>query len=78
MKVMNCKELGGACDLEFRASSFDEIAELSKQHGIEMYQQKEPAHLEAMQEMQNLMKDPQKMNEWFEAKKKKFAELPES
>ena len=30
MKTMTCKQLGGACDLEFHADSFEEIAEMSK------------------------------------------------
>ncbi|GAL25490.1 hypothetical protein JCM19239_3764 [Vibrio variabilis] len=61
MKSMTCKQLGGACDLEFQADTFEEIAELSKQHGMEMYQQQEPAHLDAMAKMQELMKDPAAM-----------------
>ena len=40
MKIMNCKQLGGACDKEFHANSFEEIAEMSKQHGMEMFQKK--------------------------------------
>ena len=47
MKTMNCKQLGGACDKEFRADTFEEIAELSKQHGMEMYQTQDAAHLAA-------------------------------
>ena len=27
MKTMKCKELGGACDEEFQAETFEEIAE---------------------------------------------------
>ena len=38
MKTMTCKQLGGACDLEFHANSFEAIAELSKKHGMEMFQ----------------------------------------
>ena len=34
---MTCSQLGGACDKIFKAESFQEIAELSKQHGTEMY-----------------------------------------
>ncbi len=52
MKTMNCKQLGGACENEFHANSFDEIAEMSKQHGMEMFQKKDEAHLKAMNEMQ--------------------------
>jgi len=38
MKTMNCKQLGGDCDKEFHANTFEEISELSKQHGLEMFQ----------------------------------------
>ena len=38
MKTMTCNQLGGACDLEFHAETFDEMAQLSKQHGMEMFQ----------------------------------------
>jgi len=78
MKTMDCKQLGGACDEKFHGNSFEDIAELSKQHGTEMYQKGDPDHLKAMQEMQELMKDPEKMSEWFEGKKKEFDNLPES
>ena len=40
MKTMSCKELGGACDKVFHANTFEEIAEMSKQHGMEMFQKK--------------------------------------
>jgi hypothetical protein len=78
MKTMSCKQLGGACDKEFHAETFGEIAELSKQHGMEMYQRQDAAHLEAMQKMQELMKNPDEMNKWFESKRQEFNDLPES
>lgn len=77
MKTMTCKQLGGACDKNFHANSFDEIAGMSKQHAMEMFQKKDAAHLRAMNEMQELMKKPEAMKEWFESKKKAFAALPE-
>lgn len=77
MKTMNCKQLGGACDKEFHANTFEEIAEMSKQHGMEMLQQKDEAHLKAMNEMQQLMQKPDEMSEWFESKRKEFDALPE-
>jgi len=77
MKTMTCKQLGGACDKEFHANSFDEIAEMSKQHGMEMFQRKDPAHLEAMNRMQALVKRPEAMKEWFESKRKEFDAIPE-
>ena len=78
MKTMNCKQLGGACEEVFHANTFEEIAELSKQHGMEMFQLKDEAHLKAMEEMQRLMKKPEAMKEWFERKRKEFEALPES
>jgi hypothetical protein len=48
MKTMTCKELDGACDLEFHANTFEEIAEMSKRHGMEMFQKGDQAHLQAM------------------------------
>ena len=77
MKTMNCRQLGGACDEEFTAATFDEIAEMSKQHGMAMFKAQDAAHLEAMNAMQSLMKDPNAMTEWFEARKKEFDELPD-
>jgi predicted small metal-binding protein len=74
---MTCKQLGGACDLEFRANSFQEIAEMSKRHGMEMYQKGEPAHLKAMQEMQQMMQSQEKMQQWMEDKRKEFEASPE-
>ena len=77
MKIMTCEQLGGACDLEFRAETFDELSELSKQHGMEMHQKQDSAHLEAMKKMGELMKSPENMNAWFESKRRAFEALPE-
>ena len=78
MKTMDCKQLGGACDKAFHAETFDKIAEMSKQHGMEMFQKNDEAHLKAMNEMQKLMQKPESMTEWFENKRKEFEALPES
>ena len=78
MKSITCKQLGGACDLEFRGETFEEIAELSKQHGMEMHQSQDAAHMEAMQKMGELMKSPEALNEWMDSKRKLFESLPES
>ncbi len=48
MKTMTCKLLGGACDKEFNANSFEEMTELSKKHGMEMFQKGDEKHLKAM------------------------------
>ncbi|MEM1406479.1 MAG: DUF1059 domain-containing protein [Bacteroidota bacterium] len=78
MKAMTCKQLGGACAVEFKAATFEEMAEMSKQHGMEMYRKGDEAHLKAMREMQELMKSPKAMQEWFEGKKKEFDALPDT
>lgn len=77
MKTMTCKQLGGACDKVFQGESFDEIAQLSKEHGMAMFQQQDEAYLKAMQSMQELIQKPEAMQLWFENKKKAFDELPE-
>ena len=78
MKIMTCKQLGGACDIEFQAATFEEIAELSKKHGMEMFQAGDEGHLHAMQKMKDLMKTPDAMNQWFESKRKEFELLPDN
>ena len=78
MKTMTCRQLGGACDKEFRASSFSEIAEVSKPHGMEMLQVRDGAHIQAMDQMRELMQKPSAMAEWFENKRKEFEASPEN
>jgi len=71
MKTMTCKQLGGACDKAFTANTFEEIEEMSKRHGMEMFQKNDKPHLEAMNKMTALMKssDSDAMNEWLKKKR---------
>lgn len=73
---MTCKQLGGACDKEFSAETFEEMADLSKKHGMEMFKKGDQDHLNAMQEMQKLMQSPGAMAEWYEGRKKEFEAMP--
>lgn len=77
MKRMSCRQLGGACDEMFEADSFEQIAELSQQHGMAMFERQDAEHLAAMQLMRERMKDPSAMAEWFEAKRREFDALPD-
>lgn len=77
MKTMTCLQLGGACEKQFHANTFEEMAELSKQHGTEMYHAGEELHLKAMNDMMELMKSPNDMKAWFEGKRKEFENLQE-
>ena len=65
---MTCKQLGGACDMAFHANRFEEMVELSKKHGMEMFQKGDKDHLDAMNEIKELMKTPDAMKTWFENK----------
>lgn len=51
---------------------FEEIAEMSKAHGMKMFEAGDEAHLLAMQKMQGLMKSPEAMSEWMAQKKREF------
>ena len=77
MKTMTCNQLGGACNKAFHANSFEEIADMSKKHGMEMFQKGDAEHLKAMNEMKGLMNTPDAMKDWFESKRKEFNALPE-
>ncbi|GGW21914.1 hypothetical protein [Arenibacter certesii] len=79
MKTMTCSQLGGACDKEFHATTFEEIEGMSKSHGMEMFQKNDKAHLEAMHKMRDLMKssDSNAMQDWLDEKRKEFNALPE-
>jgi predicted small metal-binding protein len=77
MKTMTCRELGGPCDLEFHANTFEEIARMSQQHGKEMFQSGDPAHLEAMNKMKALMSSEDAMARWMESKRREFDARPD-
>jgi hypothetical protein len=75
MKIMTCRQLGGACDKEFHAKTFEEIAEMSKKHGLEMYEKGDKAHIKVMKEMQEFMNNPKVMKVWMDRKRKEFNTL---
>ena len=77
MKTMTCNQLGGACDKAFTAATFDEMVELSKQHGMEMFQSQDEAHLAVMGKMAILMQDPAAMQAWFDERRAEFEAQPE-
>lgn len=75
MKTMTCLQLGGACEKEFHAETFAEMAELSKKHAMEMFQQGDQAHLDAMKKMQSMMKTPEDMQQWMQECENAFNQL---
>ncbi len=74
MKTMTCNQLGGACDLEFAAGNFDEIAALSQQHGKEMFAANDAAHMQAMSAMMQIMSTGG-MDAWMSARRAEFEAL---
>ncbi len=74
---MTCKELGGACDLEIRAKTFEEMAQMSQNHGKEMFQKGDKPHLQTMDEMRHLMQSADGMAQWMEGKRKEFDAKPD-
>lgn len=77
MKAMKCSELGGACDLEFRAETFDEMRALSQTHGKAMFGEQDADHLAAMQKMQDMMQTPGAVDEWMAGREAAFNALPD-
>jgi len=67
MKTMTCKQLGGPCDMEFHANTFEEMVEKSKSHGMEMFQKGDQEHIEVMNKMKEQMKtqSSEQMQAWF-------------
>lgn len=77
MKSMTCRQLGGACDKVFQAETFEKMAEMSKQHGMEMFQANDAPHLEAMAKMRESKSDPEAMQKWLAEKRAEFEALPD-
>ncbi len=59
MKTMTCRQLGGACDKEFQANTFEEMGEMSAKHSMEMAQKGDDDHIRVMEKMKEQSNDPQ-------------------
>ncbi len=76
MKKMTCRQLGGSCDEVFYARTFEEMANQSKNHGMEMYKKGDKPHMNQMAEMQKLMANPAEFQKWMARMKESFNKLP--
>ena len=74
---MYCKQLGGPCNKEFHANTFEEMVEMSKNHGMEMYKKGDEEHIKVMKEMSVHMNDTDAMEKYMRSKQKVFDSLPE-
>ena len=77
MKTMTCKQLGGACDMEFHAKTFEEMKQISQKHAHEMYKKGDEKHIKVMKEMMELMNNSKAMKNGMESKEKEFNALSE-
>jgi predicted small metal-binding protein len=73
MKTMTCSELGGACDLELRGETADEVIKLQDAHLKEVVADGDAAHQDALKQMQGRWKRPVSGMKWYRNAKREFA-----
>ena len=77
MKTMTCRQLGGACDLELRGTTADEVIKAQDQHLKETVAAGDATHEDAAKAMKGRWKNPIKGMGWYKDTKRAFAALPE-
>ncbi|MFC1982550.1 DUF1059 domain-containing protein, partial [Chloroflexota bacterium] len=71
-------QLGGPCDKEFHAETFDEMVGMSQKHGMEMTEKGDAGHISVMEKVRESMNNnPEAHKEWVEKVRKEFDTLPE-
>ncbi len=78
MKTMTCKQLGGACDLELRGETADDVIKSQDKHLREAVAAGDTAHQPALDAMKGRWKHPVKGMGWYKDTKRAFAALPDS
>ena len=77
MKTMTCKQLGGACGLQLRGETADEVIKAQDKHLREAVAAGDGTHEPALDEMKGRWKHPVKGMGWYKSTKKEFAALTE-
>ncbi|MEZ5373484.1 MAG: DUF1059 domain-containing protein [Microthrixaceae bacterium] len=77
MKTMTCRQLGGACDLELRGETADEVIKAQDQHLKDAVAQGDATHEPARKAMKGRWRNPIKGMGWYKDTKAAFAALPE-
>jgi predicted small metal-binding protein len=77
MKTMTCKQLGGACDLQLRGATADEVIKAQDKHLREAVAAGDATHEKALEEMKGRWKHPIKGMGWYKDAKREFAALPD-
>jgi len=76
MKTMTCKQLGGACDLQLRGETADEVIKAQDKHLREAVAAGDTTHAPALNQMKGRWKHPIKGMGWYKDTKQAFAALP--
>jgi predicted small metal-binding protein len=76
MKTMTCTQLGGACDLELRGETADEVIKAQDRHLREAVRAGDTAHEPALNDMKGRWRHPIKGMGWYKDTKATFAALP--
>ena len=76
-KTMTCAQLGGACDLQLRGSTADEVINGQDRHLREAVASGDTTHQPALNEMKGRWRHPLKGMGWYKEAKRQFAALPE-
>jgi Protein of unknown function (DUF1059) len=74
MKKLTCRDLGGPCDAEFTAESFEDIGKKSREHVFEQMKKGDEAHLSAANKMRSAT--PEQQRALMAEFKQKFDEAP--
>ncbi len=77
MKTMTCRQLGGACDLELRGETADEVIKAQDKHLKEVVAAGDEAHRSALNDMKGRWRNPIKGMGWYKNTKRDFAALAE-
>lgn len=75
-KTMTCMQLGGACHLQLRGGTADEVINAQDKHLREAVAAGDTAHEPALKEMRGRWKHPLKGMGWYKDTKRQFAALP--
>jgi predicted small metal-binding protein len=73
MKTMTCSELGGACDLELRGATADEVIKLQDKHLKDVVASGDATHVDALNQMKGRWKHPVSGMKWYRNTKREFA-----
>jgi hypothetical protein len=75
MKRLSCRDLGGPCDAELVAKTFEEMGNIGRQHPVEKIQARDEDHKLAADRMTEAT--PERQNTMFAEFKRKFEAAPD-